>query len=388
MQGRHYQDRTSTADITSRVNQVVAIGGVPAGGSANVTATYNGSSQSTLGIRSLDPPIQLPGISDTATIQAIANGIGATLDQTWNRVSLTVLPTLAQRVHASQPGGAMVRYWEPTRYPYPESEVGAGYVGPFIGQSVDSDGLTQRITAGNIPITSSVDINNMVASWAARAAAITQQITGAALNLNQTLTGSLQSGTGTLAPGGARATLWSLGQQEFAAIDENGVARAEMGDLAANGISPAQWGFRANAAAGSPIFDSQGLIAVMSVLGSFTEAAVVNLTSLTPVVVNGTVTVTFSLARAANVLVTMQSTADVTTSGARAGASGQIYFDGTAHGPTARWDTANGFVLAAPAHFRNLAAGSHTVDFRVNVDNALCTWVNFQTTLDVFLLGS
>jgi hypothetical protein len=48
--------------------------------------------------------------------------------------------------------------------------------------------------------------------------------------------------------------------------DANKVVRAEIGNLAANGISPAQFGFRANNASGTPIFDSLGLIGVANLL--------------------------------------------------------------------------------------------------------------------------
>src|SRR5262249_19598208 len=92
-------------------------------------------------------------------------------------------------------------------------------------------------------------------------------------------------------------------QQEFEAIDPNGVPRAEMGNLPANGISPAQWGFRASNAAGTPIFDSLGLIATMTLLGSslnFSQQSVTGNGSWQTV--SGS-TVSFTLSRAGNVLV-------------------------------------------------------------------------------------
>jgi hypothetical protein len=265
-----YEERVSNGgNIQDRLNQVIAVGGVPTGGSANVTAIVNGASQSTIGIRTLDPPIQLPGIPDQATITAIANGILATLDVVWNRVALKVRADFGSRIHQSQPGGAMVRYFEPAVNPMAESAAGSGaYSGPYVLQDWIYDGLYQAIAAGNQPITSQSDINNMVHQWAERAAAISLNITQAALNLKQTLIGSFQSGTGTVAPNGQQGTLWSLTQSEFAAIDPNAVTRAEMGNLGANGVSPAQWGFRASDATGTPIFDSLGLIAVMKSLGS------------------------------------------------------------------------------------------------------------------------
>lgn len=55
----------------------------------------------------------------------------------------------------------------------------------------------------------------------------------------------------------------------YAAVtDTNDVIRAEWGNLAANGNSPAQYGFRAINASGTPIFDSLGLINAANLIGS------------------------------------------------------------------------------------------------------------------------
>src|SRR5262249_21391806 len=50
--------------------------------------------------------------------------------------------------------------------------------------------------------------------------------------------------------------------------DASGVVRVELGNLAANGVSPAQYGFRANDATGSPLFDSLGVVGIPKLLGS------------------------------------------------------------------------------------------------------------------------
>ena len=65
---------------------------------------------------------------------------------------------------------------------------------------------------------------------------------------------------------GARFVLYSTAalQQIF---DPSGVVRVEMGNLAANGVSPAQWGMRANTAAGVAIWDSLGVIQHPTSLG-------------------------------------------------------------------------------------------------------------------------
>src|SRR5262249_31458072 len=49
------------------------------------------------------------------------------------------------------------------------------------------------------------------------------------------------------------------GQAPYQAVtDASGVVRVELGNLAANGISPAQFGLRVNNAAGNPILDNIG----------------------------------------------------------------------------------------------------------------------------------
>lgn len=194
---------------------------------------------------------------------------------------------------------------------------------------------------------------------------------------------------------GLKGSMWSNfnnsgpGLGPYTAItDTVGVIRAELGNLAANGISPAQYGFRANDATGTPIFDSLGLINVMSVAGSFTDNNADTVTSTTPVVVGGVVSVTFSLARQSRLLALCWSTARL-AGAAGAFASGTIFRDGTSASTTALWDKGNvGYIQTTASQFYTLAAGSHTLDYRVSVDNAALTWTNFQTTLDVFLLGT
>jgi len=184
MGGQHYAERvTNGGDIADRKNQVTVVGGIPDGASANAALTANGSSQSSIGLRALDPPVQAPGVTDQSTLTAIATGILATLDQVWTRVSLKALPSYAQRLHQSQPGGAMVRYWEPAVNALPESAAGSGaYTGPFILQRLEDDGLVQAIEAGNIPVTNQTDIDNMVKTWANRSAALAVNIPSAPLN--------------------------------------------------------------------------------------------------------------------------------------------------------------------------------------------------------------
>lgn len=408
--GAHYEERTTNGgDIQDRMNQVIAVGGVPAGGSANVQAVVPplgtlSPSQQQFGIRTLDPPVSVPNITDQATLSLIANGVLATLDQTWIRVQIKALPKFTQRIHASQPGGAMLRYFEEVANPLPESGQGLGYVGPFITQAVTYDGLRQEIEAGSIPVTNQADVDNLVQSLVSRAALNSLQVTAAALNLNQTLTGSFQSGTGTLV-NGQRATLWSLGQQEFAAIDPNAITRAEMGNLAANGISPAQWGFRANDSRGIPIFDSEGLIAVMQQLGQVQGGGTQNISSLSDVLLNDgsghQATITFTLARQARVKVEATVTSLVSTSSVAGSGNATITatVDGVdqegvgllnpisvqspAPGP------ATGVAYTAPLLWSEpLAAGPHTIAVVGATQDLNTTLTVLSWSFWVFLLGS
>lgn len=173
-----------------------------------------------------------------------------------------------------------------------------------------------------------------------------------------------------------------------AVTDTSGTVRAEWGNLAANGNSPAQYGFRANAANGVPIFDSLGLIAVMSVLGSFTDDNSDTINSLTPVVLGGVVSTTFTVSRNVTILAMVWSTGKFTTTTAGNFCSGFIFRDGVSAGPEHLWDRANtGYIQTSSAQFIQISAGTHTIDFRMQVDNVGLVWTNFQTVLDVFLLG-
>jgi hypothetical protein len=312
MRGPHYQERTSAASIQDRKNRVRVVGGVPTGGSANVVAIYNGTSQApgpnSIGVRALNPPLAVPNITDQATLTAIAATIGGVLDRVWRRVQLKIQRPYSQRIHGSQPGGAMLRYWEPVTGPIPQSAGGTGaYSGTYIAQRVEYDGLNQNVTAGDIPVTNQNDVTNMVRSIVSLGAARSVIVAAAALNLSQqVLTGTFVSGTtttSTITTGGNPATLWSLDRSMFQAFDPAGTARIQLGNLPVNGISPAQWGGRANAADGTPIWDSLGVVGLPKTLASVTQISAVQGTNTALADVSGGVTPTFTLSRTGNVLV-------------------------------------------------------------------------------------
>src|SRR5262249_2098179 len=91
------------------------------------------------------------------------------------------------------------------------------------------------------------------------------------------------------------------GQAPYQAVtDVAGIIRVELGNLAANGISPAQLGLRVNDANGNPILDNIGPIS-SGVMKSFGVTDVTNqtFTSATFATVTGS-GVTFSISRQQN----------------------------------------------------------------------------------------
>lgn len=397
MRGPHYEQRTTSASIHDRKNRVTVIGGVPTGGSANLVGRYNGTSQLSIGIRALTPNLSVPNITDQTTLNSLAANIGTVLDRVWKKVNLAIHPPYVQRIHGSQPGGPMLRYWEPVVSSIPQSESGTGaYTGPFIVQSVAYDQLHQTVVAGDIPVTSQTDVQNMVNNLVSRMSANSLQVTAAALNLTQTLTGSFQSGIGTTVVNSqgqlVQGTLWSLNQSEFQAIDPSGVTRAEMGNLAQNGLSPAQWGFRANGADGVPLFDSVGVIGLPKRLAEVINTSAVQGTNTSFADVSGAVTSTFTLSRQSNLLVMAMgrvaaqpaNTGNFVFLGLRCGSS-------TTTGSPSEVDAATTTVMFVPFclfFWVTLAAGSFTAALQANAQGGVgAQWNVAYADVIVFQFG-
>lgn len=150
------KDYTSLAsnggDISGLKNFVLVVGGIPTGGSAPVTATYNNpASQTKYGLRQLNPSVSIPGISDQTTLNNIATTIGTTYDRVINRVVIE-LPAYSQRVLLGQPGSSTARYFSPAAYQLVESEAGTGAYSPtYAVLDVETDGIQQTVTLGDVP---------------------------------------------------------------------------------------------------------------------------------------------------------------------------------------------------------------------------------------------
>lgn len=436
-----YEERTKSASIQNRKNKVVAVGGAPQDGSANVTAVADDlSSQGTIGIRALNPPLQVPHITDQVVLTLIASNILTVLNRTWQRVNLKVLPTYGRRIHASQPGGAMVRYWEPAVNPMQESSVGAGYSSTFIAQSLSNDGLFQQLVAGDIPVTSQNDVQNMVNSIMSRTSANALQVTAASLNLRQTLSGNFQSsarGTGLASPSrwvldqtslrvydgtlnnygapsgvgviaefgangqtflGAGLTLQSalsgpllqlVAATPLLRVSDGSVDRFLAGNMSVNGVSPAGYGFRVNDSGGNPLLDHLGPITggVMASLGVSSGTGGSTTTSTTPVDVPGTpMTITVST-RPKNLLLFALFVGHVSVEGNTMGTIINPGGAGSASG-SAPIGTAQDVTGMAWLYIPSVAVGSYTMKLQFQVSGGGITGTMSGSNLQVWQLGS
>ena len=177
---------------------------------------------------------------------------------------------------------------------------------------------------------------------------------------------------------GSKSSMWlnlsgsQPGKAPYQAVtDASGVIRVEIGNLDVNGISPAQLGFRANDAAGAPIFDSLGLIAVMTQLANAFAGSTFNVTSSTPTLITGA-TITFSLSRQISVLIAYGASMSVPATGDGGVDTVDLFIDSVnksaaGNGPALELQfavTSNGSATSSGVYSLALASGSHTVELR------------------------
>lgn len=86
-------------------------------------------------------------------------------------------------------------------------------------------------------------------------------------------------------------------------VNDGTVDRVQVGNLAANGNSPAQYGLRVNDSTGSPIFDSLGLMKVALVIGNISFATGTQGFTTSWTAVTGTNTGSFTLSRTQNLII-------------------------------------------------------------------------------------
>ncbi len=182
-------------------------------------------------------------------------------------------------------------------------------------------------------------------------------------------------------------------------FDDNGIARALMGNLPSNGASPAQWGFRATDASNVPIFDSLGLIAVMKRIASNSfGSSTLNITTTSGMEVPNTDT-TYTLSRQQTVLV-MGNISCLYGSANNAHYALCGLEPQTANSPGSgvpspyafvNWsNTGVNPVLYTPImlwQVRTLAAGSYHAGFQVQSANTGDQLLTNNGQIDVFLIG-
>jgi hypothetical protein len=173
--------------------------------------------------------------------------------------------------------------------------------------------------------------------------------------------------------------------------DANGTVRVEYGNLAANGVSPAQFGFRANDANSNPIFDSLGLISVMTVLAQQTSGVITQ--SITGPVTAATVnssSVTFSIPRTLKVMTFYSCIFG--NAGGTAFSYANARMDGSDAGNNNHHFMVSGsgtstYTMGFHVRIDSLGAGSHTADITADVDSGVNANY-YKTGLYVFQLGS
>lgn len=199
------------------------------------------------------------------------------------------------------------------------------------------------------------------------------------------------SGAGVSVEITADGRLFLGGQAANLVIDDaNGVPRVELGPMPARGVSPAQTGLRVNDGNANPIFDTLGLIGVMTLLGSVTNVSQSSVTGNGSWQAVSGSTVSFSLARQTAVLVLGAATVvDPTVGDSGFNLEGTVLVDGAqsnSNGPVFAPGTAS-FTMTPFAVLPTLSASSHTVSLGVN-QTSTHLWTVIGGYVYVFQLGA
>lgn len=161
-----------------------------------------------------------------------------------------------------------------------------------------------------------------------------------------------------------------LGNGLATVYDTSNTIRAQMGNLAANGISPAQYGFRANDANGVPLFDSLGLINTMVLLVRGGSGVGQNITSTTPVLLTSS-NVSFTLTRATSVFLFFGAAVQAPCTGDGGTDEIDIFVDGVQaafSAPSLFFPCVTTGAVTSHAGYAPspLAAGTHNIDLRAS----------------------
>ena len=191
---------------------------------------------------------------------------------------------------------------------------------------------------------------------------------------------------------GMKSSMWVnlvgsvAGNAPYQAVaDASGTVRVELGNLAANGISPQQFGLRANDVNGAPIFDSLGLINVMGRVGGVNVGGGFNTSSTTFVDITSC-SFTATLARQSRILTFYQAAANLNFD-----TFGDIVLniDSVVQGADLFYPqiNTNGVLTCTLWDVIILAAGSHTWKLRARVGNASGNILLSTASIEAFQLG-
>jgi len=178
----------------------------------------------------------------------------------------------------------------------------------------------------------------------------------------------------------------------FSFFDTNGISRCQMGNLPANGVSAAHFGFRVNNASGVPIADSIGLIDVMTsggfgAGGSGQALAGAGVNSFT--VLTGSA-FTLTIARPVRIDYRVAAWGQCTGGGNGYFRGNIVGFDTTAKILNSTPTTNGSFMwyFTGPgANFATIPAGTYTVQMEMSADVG-STLTNWQFFHQIFILGA
>jgi hypothetical protein len=158
--GSDYTRRRRTPSIVGLKNKIRALGGYPVGASVPIQSLYsNAASQKAYGVRTLDPGLVFPTVTDQGTLDKIVNTVGAALDRVHTSIDLDV-PLLDKRLTLAVPGGLTARLLEPSQeaIAQPTALGSGGYSGPYVAQDIEMNGVEQKLLTGDVPISGLKDI--------------------------------------------------------------------------------------------------------------------------------------------------------------------------------------------------------------------------------------
>jgi hypothetical protein len=389
--GVDYSSRASSGSISGLKNHVLVTGGMPLGASAPAIATYdNPTSQTSYGLRAMNPPINLPTCTDTATLQSVANTVGGLFDRVIRRVTM-MLPAFPFRIELGRPGGATMRYFEPSKYPLVESETGSGgYSSTYVVLEVQTDGIMQTVTIGDVPVASVNDLQYEIERITSRVGmANIAQTPFVGQNVTTTPTPAGQ-------PAGSGITL--DGSIPAISINDGTRVRIQHGNLSnytdPNGhTSAAGYGGRVLDSSGNMLWDAIGLIGVMQSGGfaannssqALAGSGASNWTDVT-----GT-SFTLTLVRPVRIIYFFSGSAH-TSAGTGTGymrgnivgfdTTSSLYFGSSGATTSTRW-----YVSLPGGTFVTIPAGTYTVKMQMAADSGTTLTLN-DYFHQVFILGA